>query len=207
MHYSSMKQEKSSVVEIIIPGYEGKGKLFLGNKESSSRDQLRSTLCTRVVCCSQVLHDGIKDKSIRCLKIDPDLDFNNDQIPDPFSSAATFITKSLSSDKVVLVYCESGLNKAAVIVINYIMVTCNFSLAESYKLIEKFSPNISPRPSLVCILIVVEKKQRNNIATMTLNGRSIEYVDTSEKMPWTNYMYIAAFVMLAFASIYSHAMS
>eukprot|EP00603_Paraphysomonas_imperforata_P011166 CAMPEP_0114454598 /NCGR_PEP_ID=MMETSP0104-20121206/2666_1 /TAXON_ID=37642 ORGANISM="Paraphysomonas imperforata, Strain PA2" /NCGR_SAMPLE_ID=MMETSP0104 /ASSEMBLY_ACC=CAM_ASM_000202 /LENGTH=85 /DNA_ID=CAMNT_0001626991 /DNA_START=357 /DNA_END=614 /DNA_ORIENTATION=+ len=84
-------------------------------------------------------------------------------------------------------------------------MSCGISLAKSYKLVEKCQPEIRPRPTLVCLLIIEEKRERNDVATMLLNGRNVEFDESVEGLSWKIYMYGALFVMFAAVSIYSHA--
>lgn len=201
---TSAQQYDSSAVEIKLPGNHGKGKLFLGDRWSASLLQLRARSCTRVVNCSQYLHKGSVEKSVKYLNIDPERDFNDDSEPNPFTAATKFISKALSKGETVLVHCETGKSKAAVVVMHFVMVLCGISLAASYRLVVKHAPETRPRPSLVCLLIIEEKKERNDIATLSLNGRKIEFVENVEEINWKGYMYAAAFVLLAAVSIYSH---
>ena len=105
-------------------------------------------------------------------------------------------------------HCETGKSKAAVVAIHYVMMACGMSLSQSYKLVERCHPEIRPRPTLVCLLIIEEKRERNNVATVRLNGRKLEFDDVADaSVSWNTYMYVAAFVLLAAVSIYSHAAS
>jgi hypothetical protein len=204
---NSAQQYDASAVEIKLPGNHGKGKLFLGDRWSASLLQLRARKCTRVVNCSQFLHKTAVEKSVKYLKIDPERDFNDENEPNPFTAAVKFISKALAKGETVLVHCETGKSKAAVVVIHFVMISCGLSLAASYKLVEKQSPEVRPRPSLVCLLIIEEKRERNDVSTVSLNGRKIDFDDKPEEMNWKLYMYGAAFALVAAVSIYSHASS
>ena len=200
---NSAQQYDASAVEIKLPGNHGKGKLFLGDRWSASLLQLRARSCTRVVNCSQFLHKTAIEKSVKYLKIDPERDFNDEHEPNPFNAAVKFISKALSKGETVLVHCETGKSKAAVVVMNFVMVSCGISLAASYKLVENVFPEVRPRPSLICLLIIEEQKERNNVTTITLNGRKLEFHDTMETS-WKTYMFGAIFVLLVAVSAYSH---
>ena len=91
---NSAQQYDGSAMEVKIPGNRGGGKLYLGDRWSAALLQLRARSCTRVVCCSQFLHKGSDEKSVKYLKIDPERDFNDAKTSNPFEMSMNFISKT-----------------------------------------------------------------------------------------------------------------
>ena len=80
----------------------------------------------------------------------------------------------------MVVHCQNGLGKSAVIVIYFLMRIMSFTLADSHKLLKQSRKNfkLNIKPELVEKLIAEEKKLRGN-NSICLNGRKIVYLDSS----------------------------
>lgn len=170
---TSANQYDASADEIKLSSGSAFGKLFIGDRDSASFLQLRSRKCLTVVNCAADMHGLSGEKDVKYLNIDP-------EEGDCFEDSFNFIKKALSKGKNVVVHCQNGLGKSAVIVIYFLMRIMSFTLADSHKLLKQSRKNfkLNIRPELVEKLIAEEKKLRGN-NSICLNGRKIVYLDSS----------------------------
>ena len=95
---------------------------MLGDSYSASFLQLKARNIKSVVNSLKELHGFAKEHDITYLKIDPDPEVHNSQEFD-YDVSCNFIAKELSSNRNVLIHCESAL---------YFLMKCNrISLADS----------------------------------------------------------------------------
>ena len=128
-----------------------------------------------VVNCSKELHGFSKEADINYLKIDPDPELNVTGDFD-YDVAYDFIVKELSSNRNVLVHCESGSGKSVLIVLYFLMKCNRISLADSYKIIKDVR-DVKVIPRLYRILLVKEKLMRGYNSIM-LDGLKISTLKT-----------------------------
>lgn len=148
------------------------GKLFIGDRDCASFLQLRSRKCLTVVNCAADMHGLSGEKDVKYLNIDPDL-------TDCLEESYNFIEKALLKGKNVVVQCQNGLGKSAVIVLYFIMKFTVCSLADSHRLVKKSRKDLTLniKPDLVAKLVAAEKKLRKSIS-VCLDGRKIVYLDS-----------------------------
>ena len=170
---TSANQYDASADEIKLSSGSAFGKLYIGDRDSASFLQLRSRKCLTVVNCAADMHGLSGEKDVKYLNIDP-------EEGDCFEDSFNFIKKALSKGKNVVVHCQNGLGKSAVIVIYFLMRIMSYTLADSHKLLKQSRKNfkLNIKPELVEKLIAEEKKLLGN-NSICLNGRKIVYLDSS----------------------------
>lgn len=144
------------------------GKLYLGDRFAASYVQLKWRDCRTVVSCDQDMHGFAKELDVEYLKIDP-----SDEGNDHFEESYKFLEKHLSQKKNVVVHCENGFGKSAVIVAYFLMKKRNISLAESHQILQDTRGGIKMPPRLVNLLMKAEVKARG-VCSIRLNGKFIE---------------------------------
>lgn len=149
------------------------GKLYLGDRFSASYIQLKWRDCKTVVSCCQDMHGFSKEADVEYLKIDP-----SDEGDDHFEESYKFLERHLAQKKNVVVHCENGFSKSAVILAYFLMKKMNISLAESYRILQDSRGGIRMPPSLVKLLMRAEVKMRG-LNSIRLNGKLIETLDGS----------------------------
>lgn len=147
------------------------GKLYIGDRFAASYVQLKWRDCKTVISCDRDLHGFSKESDVNYLKIDPDDENNNH-----FEETYQFLDKNLAQKKNVVVHCETGLGKSAVILCYFLMKKMNISLAESYRILQDKRGGIRMPPRLVKMLMAVEVKARG-ICTISLDGKFIKTLD------------------------------
>lgn len=147
------------------------GKLYLGDRFASSYVQLTWRECKTVVSCDQDMHGFCKEVDVEYLKIDPDDEGNNH-----LEEAYNFLNKKLSEKKNVVVNCETGFGKSAVIVAYFLMKKMNISLAESYRILQDRRGGIKMPPRLVKMLMNAELRSRGSL-TLRLEGAFVKTTD------------------------------
>jgi hypothetical protein len=167
---NSASQYDSNASEIEYGGSSG-GKLYLGDRFSSSFVQLKARNCRTVVSCCVDMHGFAKEPDVTYLKIDPD-----DEKSDHFDESYEFINSNLSKNKNVVVYCEDGFGKSAVIVCYFLMKKLSVSLAEGYGILQRCRGGIRMPPRLVKLLMKHEAKVRG-VNSIKLEGKHITVLD------------------------------
>jgi len=172
---ANVSQQYDGSAELIrIPA--AKGKLFIGDRDSAAFLQLRSRDCSHVVNCQGDLHGLSREKDITYLNIDPEVSSKG------YEESYQFIDAALTAGSNVTVLCQTGLAKAAAIVLYYVMKRQNISLADAHRMLvdvkEKKKKTLNLKPDLVKQLMVLEKILRKT-ATVTLDGRAVVYTDGS----------------------------
>lgn len=147
------------------------GKLYLGDRFASSYVQLNWRECKTVVSCDQDMHGFCKEADVEYLKIDPDDEGNNH-----LEEAYNFLDKKLCEKKNVVVNCETGFGKSAVIVAYFLMKKMNISLAESYRILQDRRGGIRMPPRLVKVLMNAELRSRGSL-TLRLDGAFVKTTD------------------------------
>lgn len=142
--------------------------LYLGDRFSATYVQLKARNCKTVVNCDKELHGFSKEPEVNYLNIDPEEGVTC------YDSTYKFIDNALTNGKNVVVSCETGNFKGPLIVINYIMRKENRSLAESYKLVQKYRPEMKPIVRLLKSLLMEEKKLRGS-NSIVINGYSVTF--------------------------------
>lgn len=170
---TSANQYDASADEIKLSSGTAFGKLYIGDRDSASFLQLRSRKCLTVVNCAADMHGLSGEKDVKYLNIDPE---NSECFEESFN----FIRKALSKGKNVVVQCQNGLGKSAVIVLYFLMRIMSFSMADSHKLLKQSRKNfkLNIKPELVIKLIAEERKLRGD-SSICLDGRKIVYLDSS----------------------------
>mmetsp|Transcript_21326 Transcript_21326/g.35696 ORF Transcript_21326/g.35696 Transcript_21326/m.35696 type:complete len:229 (-) Transcript_21326:42-728(-) len=156
--------------------YGGKGsggKLYLGDSFSASYVQLKARDCRTVVNCSREMHGFSKETNVNYLKIDPDDDGNT-----VLEESVSFILKALVQKKNVVVHCENGISKSAMIILHFLMVNSSKSLGEAYKLVRSVRGELKIPPRMLHTLMKIEK-QRKGFNTISLDGRNVTVLDNS----------------------------
>lgn len=143
---------------------------MLGDSYSASFLQLKARNIKSVVNSSKELHGFAKEHDINYLKIDPDPEVHNSQEFD-YDVSYNFITKELSSNRNVLIHCESGSGKSVLIVLYFLMKCNHISLADSYKIV-KDARDVKVIPRLWKILFVKERLMRGYTSLM-LDGMKV----------------------------------
>ena len=143
------------------------GKLFLGDRYAASYVQLKYRECDTVVNCCQDMHGFAKEENVEYLKIDPD-DEDNTHFEESFG----FIESALTLGKNVVIHCENGSCKSAVITIYFIMVRNAVTLWESYSLVRSNRTGVKIPPRLMRLLIEAEIKLRG-LTSVAIEGRNI----------------------------------
>lgn len=169
---NSAFQYDSNASEIVYdsPG----GKLFLGDKFSAAFVQLQHRHCTTVVSCCMDMHGYAKEEDVTYLRIDPDYDENTH-----FEESCEFILQALTGDapQNVVVFCESGNVKSAMITCYFLMVNDSISLCEAYTRIRSHRPSVKIFPRLMKVLIEAEIQLRG-AASLAVDGRNICVVES-----------------------------
>lgn len=147
------------------------GKLYLGDRFASSYVQLNWRECKTVVSCDQDMHGFCKEADVEYLKIDPDDEGNNH-----LEEAYNFLDKKLSEKKNVVVNCETGFGKSAVVLAYFLMKKMNISLAESYRILQDRRGGIRMPPRLVKVLMNAELRSRGSL-TLRLDGAFVKTTD------------------------------
>lgn len=129
------------------------GKLYLGDRHSSSFLQLRHRKCKRVVNCDKEIHSLSREEDVKYLNIDP-----SDRKSSIFEESFEFIDKSIQKGRNVTVLCETGNSKAAAIVVYYVMKKQLLTHTESIEIVKRFRGKIRIRPELLSALFKEEKK-------------------------------------------------
>ena len=146
---NSASQYDHNASEIKIPNNKNKNKLYFGDYLSASFVQLKHRNIKFVVCGSRDMFMFSKEPDVSYLNIDPNDDTK--EIPKTYE----FIENALKKGN-CLIHGESG---GAAIVLYYILVKTNISLAITLKNLrkERTFPNI--RPNVVKYLLIKEKLQ------------------------------------------------
>ena len=168
---NSASQYDSNASEIEYGDNSKGGKLYLGDRFASSFVQLKFRNCKTVVSCCVDMHGFAKESDVNYLKIDPD-----DEKNDHFDESFQFIDTNLAKKKNVVVYCENGLGKSAVILCYYLMKKMSISLGESYNILQKCRGGIRMPPRLVKLLMKVELKTRGT-NSIQLDGKFVKVLD------------------------------
>lgn len=147
------------------------GKLYIGDRFAASYVQLSWRECSTVVSCDQDMHGFCKESNVDYLKIDPDDEGNNH-----FDEAYKFLDKKLSEKKNVVVHCETGFGKSAVIVAYFLMKKMNISLAESYRILQDRRGGIRMPPRLVKMLMNAELRSTGKLS-IRLDGKFVKTLD------------------------------
>ena len=141
-----------------------------GDSYSASFLQLKARNIKSVVYSSKELHGFAKEHDINYLKIDPDPEVHNSQEFD-YDVSYNFIAKELSSNRNVLIHCESGSGKSVLIALYFLMKCNRISLADSYKIV-KDARDIKVIPRLWKILLVKERLMRG-YTSLLLDGMKV----------------------------------
>ena len=141
-----------------------------GDSYSASFLQLKARNIKSVVNSSKELHGFAKEHDINYLKIDPDPEVHNCQEFD-YDVSYNFIAKELSSNRNVLIHCESGSGKSVLIALYFLMKCNRISLADSYKIV-KDARDIKVIPRLWKILLVKERLMRG-YTSLLLDGMKV----------------------------------
>lgn len=142
------------------------GKLFLGDRYSASYVQLKARNCKTVVNCCQDMHGFAKEAEVNYLKIDP-----YDEGADHFEESFKFIDEQLSKKKNVVVHCENGFGKSAVIVMYFLMRKKGIPLSECLQILRDCRGTVKIPPRVVKLLAKAELKLRG-IATIRVDERN-----------------------------------
>jgi len=155
-----------------------KGRLYIGDRDSASFLQLRHRSVTHVINCEKDIHGVSKEEGVTYLKIDPESDDGK-----CFELSYLFLERELSEkSSVVLVHCQSGNGRSCGIMIYYLMRKLNISLANAHRALRRLRPKISPRGSLVSLLLKEEKRMRR-IESVALNERrEVVYIDGGDAL-------------------------
>jgi hypothetical protein len=170
---NSATQYDSNACEVSYNGGSGKGKLYLGDRFAASYVQLKARNCKTVVNCCQDMHGFAKETDVNYLKIDPD-DEDDDHLDESFK----FIQAALNSFKTVVVHCETGYSKSAVVVLYFLMVKNGCTLGDSYDELRISRGDLKIPPRLAKLLLKKEKVLRG-INSMELNGKVLTRLDKS----------------------------
>lgn len=169
---NSAYQYDANASEIIYdnPG----GKLYLGDKFSAAMVQLQHRNCRTVVSCCQDMHGFAKEENVTYLRIDPDYDENTH-----FEESFEFIQQALSAEKPqsVVVFCDSGNVKSAMILCYFLMVNDSMSLSDAYDRLRSCRPSVKIFPRLMKVLIEAELQLRG-VASLIVDGRNIFTVES-----------------------------
>lgn len=157
---------------IKVESIKSKGKLYLGDRYSASYIQLKFRNCKTVVNCCTDTHGLARETDVKYLKIDPTTGDNC------FAESFEYIDTNLDNGKNVVVHCENGLGKSAVIVLYYLMKKKSIDLAESYRYLKKYRKGLKLPPSLLTIIMEAEKSLRGSSSVMyDKNARKIVFLD------------------------------
>ena len=176
---TSATQYDDNAIEINIKTNITKdlGKLYIGDKLSATYVQLKHRDCTVVVNCSRPLHGFSKEPDVEYLNIDPISVEDHEQINEMWHNSYIFIKNAIKNQKNVLVSCENGSGKSAVIMIHYLMKRYKMSLGCSYEYIQDLVSDLKVRPQLMKKLIELDVKY-NNVASMSIKNKT-EYIVNS----------------------------
>ena len=203
----------------------GRGKLYIGDRDSGSMVQLRHRKIVKTVNCQTDMFGLSKEESIKALKIDP--------IDNNFSCVALaydFILKGVEKGENVLIFDHTGYGRSAAVALYYLMrAGKGMSLADAHRTIENIRPGVQCnnrsagfRLELMQKLIVEEKKLRKTTTcTVDPATRMINYTDgkgapgvgfgsnkvaggsaSSKKgSPWTGLIVFGAFIAVLYAAL------
>lgn len=175
---TSSSQYDDSADRIKVKGLDTKdikmGKLYLGDRHSASYLQLKHRNCSSVVNCCTDCHGLAREIKVGYHKVDPD----EDDYEELFNSSFDFIDTELIKGKHVLCHCEDGIIKSGAIVVYYIMKKKSVSLAEAYRIVQKYRVGLKIKASLIKKLAKMEKRIRGSVSLMyDMNKKQIVFLD------------------------------
>ncbi len=170
---NSAYQYDANASEVSYAG-PGGGKLFLGDRFSASFVQLQYRDCQTVVSCCEDMHGFAKEENVTYLRIDPDYDEDRH-----FEESCQFIQNSLIRDEQnVVVFCDNGNVKSAMILCYFLMVNNSLTLCEAYNHLRTCRPSVKIFPRLMKVLIEAEVQLRGK-ASLIVDGRIVRPYDSN----------------------------
>lgn len=164
---SSQYDDNAASIKFANGSEKPRGSLFLGDQYSMSFVQLKFRKVKSVVCCSSELFGYCKESDIEYFKFDPD-----DKKISSFIDCFEFIDKKLAKGNNVVVCCENGYGKSAVIIIYYLLKRNKWSLYETFENVRKSRGTIRLKPSL-CKLVLQMEKELIGTLSMELDGKNL----------------------------------
>lgn len=150
------------------------GKLYLGDRFSAAFVQLQHRNCQTVVSCCEDMHGFAKEENVTYLRIDPDYDEDRH-----FEDSCQFIQDSLISEKQnVVVFCDNGNVKSAMILCYFLMVNNSVTLCDAYNHLRTCRPSVKIFPRLMKALIEAEVQLRGE-ASLVIDGRTVRPYDAA----------------------------
>lgn len=203
------RQKHSVPLELDLFEPKSVGRLFVGDRQSISREYLFANEIGFVVCCSEDLYSACRtlptQYNDRITLVDPTFVA---QLESPqLKEIMVFIAKGLREHKNVLVFCESGLGKSAILISFFLMKTYHISLAQAINMIERAQAQrlqLNQRLSQLAVDFEMHLFNRNSV--MVDQGSLLvlpEYVEgepiVQQKKPRTNPLNLLGIIMLLFA--------
>lgn len=203
------RQKHAVPLELDLFEQKSVGRLFVGDRLSISREHLFANEIGFVVCCSEDLYSACRtlptQYNDRITLVDPTFiaQLESPQLKD----IMVFIAKGLREHKNVLVFCESGLGKSAILISFFLMKTYHISLAQAINMIERAQAQrlqLNQRLSQLAVDFEMHLFNRNSV--MVDQGSLLvlpEYVEGApiiqQKKPRTNPLNLLGIIMLLFA--------
>lgn len=122
----------------VIPG------LFIGSQDCVEADILKSFSISSVV--SVEIFPEISDIDRLCVSC---LDLPEENIMPVLEKSNLFIKGVLERKKSVLVHCNAGVSRAAMVVIGFLIMENNFDFQKAYNLVKSKRPCIQPNSGFV----------------------------------------------------------
>ena len=164
-----------------LPCAKGKGRVFIGDRDSGSMVQLKHRKITKAVNAQTDMHGLSKEESVKYLNVDPiDNNFSCVEL------AFRFIEKAVEGGDNVLIFCHTGTGRSAAVALYFLMKSGKgMSLADAHRVIEDVRPGVQCndrmsgfRLELMQKLINEEKKLRKSVScTVDPGSRVISYTD------------------------------
>lgn len=149
--YGFVVDTKPDDVPVLIIGY-----LYLGSQDCATPNVLKN------FNIKNVLSLGIEVvlNNVICLFV-PSLDLPETDVKPILNECLPFINKCLISQENVLVHCNAGVSRAAMVVIAYLMCYENKSYIDAYNLVKSKRPAIQPNAGFVRQLKLLQRNDLN----------------------------------------------
>jgi hypothetical protein len=138
-NFFSSQEKIASPLELDLFEPNPIGKLIIGNQNAIARESLFAYDVGAIVCCSESLYSVCKTLPIqfntKITMVDPTFIAHLES--PQLQEVMMFIADGLKKHKNVLVFCESGLGKSAILTSFFLMKTYHISLAQAVNLIER----------------------------------------------------------------------
>ncbi|KAF4142028.1 Dual specificity phosphatase catalytic domain-containing protein [Phytophthora infestans] len=152
------KFESHDNVPVAVGAVSG---LFIGSYGAAiNLEALRTSNITHILCVSPSLPLNFLEM-FTYLQLQV-ADLNSVRISEYFDEAFSFIDRALASEGNVLVHCFMGISRSATIILAYLIVRRDFSLADALHELRRVRPRAQPNSGFYQELMALETKQQSS---------------------------------------------